>query len=678
MSNLRQVHLDFHNSDAITSIGDQFDPAEFAETMARAHVTSVNVFAKCLHGFSYYPTEVGTTHPGLCFDLFGQQVAALRARSIKAVAYVSVLWDDLSAKLHPEWVAADRNGRLLVRPALSDESAIDHGLGWSVLDLASDYPDYVVAQVEEISQRYEPDGFWFDIVPIIPNYSPAGVARMQDAGIDVSNSNAVRDYYLEVRDRFIERIAAAVRRRLPGASIAYNQTTDGWLARTIPGQGQVDIESLPTDGSWGYLHYPVMARYARTFGLPVVGMTGRFHRSWSDFGGLKTADQLTYEVGTILSGGGAPSIGDQLDPSGQLAPAVYQAVGAVFDHARKLEPWLADSTPVSEAAVVAQWERTPADAGRETLAPSDGVSGAAQLLLEQAVQFDVMDAERLQPGRYRLLVVPDDATLGPAALEALAECRQAGATLLTAGQALPDLPGSPARLAGPARTQPSFFRVGTFAAAAGADPDFPYACYGRAWSLAVEDAATAGQVVEGRFNRSWKHFTSHTYTPVGTKVAGPLLAQKDGWAHLAIPAFSDYAREGYWPEANVAAAVIRLLLPERRLSHDGPPWVEATLHEVAGADGPLATVVHLTAFQPRRSTHGVPRVDTAHGLVGFPIRVRTLKPVTRAYSAPSGAPVPFRHLSQGHVEVAPTWTPAHHLIVLEHTPSSMQTLSRGN
>ncbi|MDQ2946838.1 MAG: hypothetical protein M3Y27_12990 [Acidobacteriota bacterium] len=50
--------------------------------------------------------------------------------------------------------------------------------------------------------------------------------------------------------------------------------------------GLRDIESLPT-GGWGYSHFQNRVRYMRTLDRQLVGMTGRFHRSWADFGGFK-------------------------------------------------------------------------------------------------------------------------------------------------------------------------------------------------------------------------------------------------------------------------------------------------------------------------------------------------------------------------------------------------------
>ena len=73
----RQVHLDFHTSPDCPDVGVDFDGDTFARTLQEAHVDAINIFAKCHHGYSYYPTKVGTVHPGLKIDLLGGQIEAL-------------------------------------------------------------------------------------------------------------------------------------------------------------------------------------------------------------------------------------------------------------------------------------------------------------------------------------------------------------------------------------------------------------------------------------------------------------------------------------------------------------------------------------------------------------------------------------------------------------------------
>ncbi len=81
----RQVHLDFHTAPQIPDVGAEFDAEAFGDTMTRAHVNSVTVFAKCHHGHLYYNTNRPERHPGLRadLDLLERQVEALHQRGIR-------------------------------------------------------------------------------------------------------------------------------------------------------------------------------------------------------------------------------------------------------------------------------------------------------------------------------------------------------------------------------------------------------------------------------------------------------------------------------------------------------------------------------------------------------------------------------------------------------------------
>ena len=74
----RQVHLDFHTSEQLHNIGNKFSKEQFQSSLKLAHVDAVNLFAKCHHSWSYYPTAVGSMHPNLSFDLLGAQLEACR------------------------------------------------------------------------------------------------------------------------------------------------------------------------------------------------------------------------------------------------------------------------------------------------------------------------------------------------------------------------------------------------------------------------------------------------------------------------------------------------------------------------------------------------------------------------------------------------------------------------
>lgn len=67
----RQVHLDFHTSEAIEGIGSRFSKQQFQEMLQLGHVDSITVFAKCHHGWAYHPSTANEMHPHLSFDLLG-------------------------------------------------------------------------------------------------------------------------------------------------------------------------------------------------------------------------------------------------------------------------------------------------------------------------------------------------------------------------------------------------------------------------------------------------------------------------------------------------------------------------------------------------------------------------------------------------------------------------------
>lgn len=54
----RQINLDFHTGELITDVGADFRAEEFLATFQAAHVNSINLFAKCHHGWAYYDTKV--------------------------------------------------------------------------------------------------------------------------------------------------------------------------------------------------------------------------------------------------------------------------------------------------------------------------------------------------------------------------------------------------------------------------------------------------------------------------------------------------------------------------------------------------------------------------------------------------------------------------------------------
>jgi hypothetical protein len=638
----RQIHLDFHTSPACTDVGQDFDADLFARTLQDAHVNAINIFAKCHHGYSYYPTKVGTVHPGLQFDLLGQQIEALHRVGIACPIYVTVMWDELAGIQHPEWVIVNKDGRVASRAPLSN------AWGWTTLDVSSGYLNYLMAQVDEIARLYEVDGFWFDICFPRPNYSPWGIAQMQAAGVDVANDDAVWVFARRKQETFFAAMTKFVHDRVPDATIFYNGTISRDMRRIAPYETHFEVESLPTSGTWGYLHYPVMGRQARTYGKPMIGMTGRFHTFWGDFGGLKTADQMLYEVATVAAAGGRVCIGDQLHPRGVLDPAVYRLVGAAYERVAALEPWLVDTRPTAEAAVLAVGPLEEELDGIGTQNPD--AEGAVQMFVELGLQCDLIDAQADLAG-YELVVLPDGTVLDAELAAKLDRHVAGGGALIFSGTAGLDaitntfgIAEAPVRYGAPVPTIPSYIRpVGIQAPDTELADDYDYAFYEQAHVVTpLPGAESYGDLRRAYFSRTWDHFMGHQHAPAQQSLAAPLAVRAGKVLYLAAPLFAGYKKRDYWAYRAMVQGLIGHLLPQPRLIPVGPGWVEYSLHEQHGdASHPRRQVVHVIAYQPRRTLQHIPHVDQAWPVSGLGFKVRAPGQPQRVYLAPAGADLDY-------------------------------------
>ncbi len=639
----RQIHLDFHTSPYCLDVGVDFDADKFARTLQEAHVNAINIFAKCHHGYSYYPTKVGVVHPGLRFDLLGAQIEALHRANIVCPIYVSILWDELAGQQHPEWVIVNKDGRVASRAPLSD------AWGWTTLDISTGYADYVMDQVTELAKMYEVDGFWFDICFPKPNYSPWGQEQMRAAGVPLDDDHAVWEFARRKQERFFARLSQHVKSLVPEATIFYNGTIKRDMRRIVDYATHLEVESLPTSGTWGYLHYPVMVRQARTYGKPTIGMTGRFHNFWGDFGGLKTADQLLYECAVIVAAGGRISIGDQLHPRGSLDPAVYRLVGSAYAKIEKLEPWLVDATPLAEAAVLALGPLNEDVDGVGAQSPD--AEGAIQMFIEMGVQCDLVDAAA-DISRYRLVVLPDGAAVDETLGAKLNDYVAAGGALIFSGTAARSADGSsfvltesPVRYCEAAPTTPSYLRPTGLTPLPGSElaDDYDYAFYDQAHVVEpLSGSITYGDLRRAYFNRTWATFMGHQHAPVDRSLNAPIAVRRGKVLYLAAPLFSGYKKSDYWAYRSIIEALLPDLLPDRLLYPHAPGWVECSLHaQPATAEHPQRNILHMIAYQARRTLQHIPHVDQAWTVADLSVRVRCAQPPARVYLAPDGDDVPF-------------------------------------
>ena len=258
--------MDFHTSEHIPGVGAAFVADDFVATLKRAHVNSVTIFAKCHHGWSYYPTTVGKPHPQLARpDLLGEMVSALNAADIECPIYLSVQWDELTAREHPEWrVVSATNDYYHSLPG-DPSTGKAMSPAWHTICLNhTGYRQYVLDQAREVASRYQTQGLFFDIVLPPDCVCVDCLARMEAHGLDPENPADRLKNDEAVNEQFRSETSAALFAEFPNLRVFYNRGhIDKQGARRFSTYTHLELESLPT-GGWGYEHFPVSARYAAT------------------------------------------------------------------------------------------------------------------------------------------------------------------------------------------------------------------------------------------------------------------------------------------------------------------------------------------------------------------------------------------------------------------------------
>ncbi|RUP50198.1 hypothetical protein BC936DRAFT_139996 [Jimgerdemannia flammicorona] len=670
----RQVHLDFHTGPACEKVGRDFDKKTFAQTIKNAHINSMTVFAKC-----YYPTKFGKMHPHLDFDLLGAQIKALHSVGARAPIYLTMNWDDYAGEIHSEWVVVEKSGTAKIRPPLTAMSPQNGPLGWTHVDVLTGYGEYLVSQVREILDMYGDavDGFFFDICTPQTNYSAMSQARMRSEGVEIDNDWAVWEYARMKYYAYVKRLSDIVLKARPDASIFYNFSVNPTLNLMLPYQTHLEIESPSLCDlrlTVFSRHAAVMSRQARTTKYTFLGMTGRFHKAWGDFGGIKTSHQLEYEVGTIVAAGGLISVGDQLHPHGVLDPAVYALIGKCFGKIESLEPWLNDAVTEAEVALLAVGNMDPAgkDWDKYNSAHFSDLNGAAQMFLEKGVQFDVIEAATPIADKYKVLVLSDGSLISDDLRDRITEFIVRGGKLILSGTAVKnDIPAVPVRYVSPAPTTPSYLRLDTFLTRLPSSElscDYDYVFYDTAHVVepTTSTAESFGTLSQALFNRTWKHLTSHAHAPVGDSLGSPIVVRDPSVLYFAAPLLGSFMQHDYWCYRDIALAALEDWMPRRLIVPRAPGWMEFSLHTQV-LDTCKRKVVHIVAYHPRRTWQSTPHVDQGWSVSGVGFRLLDVEGwglPKRVYLAPEEEEMDFK-MNEEYVDVELEKVEIHTVVVVE-------------
>ena len=662
----RQIHLDFHTSEKIPGIASAWDRKHWQETLKRGHVNSINVFAVCHHGWSYYNTQVGQRHPHLepGLDLTRAMLDACHEAGIHTQVYLTVGVNNRFAREHSEWRCINEHGGYFGWSQKPTDP------GFHMLCFNTPYLDFVCDEVRELGRLFpDTDGLWLDIIHKPQCLCPWCLASMVRLGLRPEIEADRAKHADIVLQNYYHRTLAALREVHPTMLLTQNS---GHLTRGdrrfLKHVTHLELESLPT-GGWGYDDFPMSAKYAQLTGLEFLGMTGKFHTTWGEFGGFKHPNALRYECAAMLAYGAKCSVGDQLHPDGRLDESTYAIIGEAYAEVEAKEPWCVNSRNVADVGLLSAVALDPAHK-----AGADSDIGTSRMLLEGHVLFDMLDAE-MDFAPYPLLLLPDEATVAPALKKKLDAYLATGGKILFTGRSPLDDAGRPLFDLGATVAGESEFSLDYILPIPELRSPFvqsPIVMYSRYPRLKITTGKALGDVIEPYFERAWNHFCSHQHAPPRRTATGFACGVERGnllWLPMDI--CRAYRKLGQVVAKQFLLGCLRRLLGEGiRLRANLPATARVTLTEQPQANRHVLHLLHANLSQrggPQQGHMGQVTMEVIEDLTpccDVRVSLRLGRPVRRVTLAPQGKEIPFR-MDNGRLVLELARFTCHQMVAME-------------
>jgi len=643
----RQIHLDYHTSEKIVGIGADFDPDAFAATLQKARVNSITCFGRCHHGMIYFDSakHPERIHPHMKQkSLLREQIEACHKRDIRVPIYLTVQWDYFTAQRNPEWLTLDEKG-------MSRQLPYEPGF-YGNLCVNTPYRDFLKDHITDLFERVPVDGLFLDIVQVrecsCRRCKEGLLAEGRSALVggeqaDPSNALHRHAYAHRMIYDFKREMTAIIRTLSKDCTIFYNAGHIGPKHRPVKdAYTHWELESLPS-GGWGYMDFPLKARYTRGLDIDTLGMTGKFHTSWGDFHSLKNQAALEYECFQMIALNAKCSIGDQLHPRGKLDEAAYDLIGKVYAQVEAKEPWCAGARGLADIALLTPEEFLPPSAARVP----DTAFGAVRMLTEMGAQFDVVDSVS-DLSAYKLLILPDEIPVNEALGSKIESFISGGGALIASHQSglKPDKSGFAVQslgleYVGDAPFSPDFLVLQKGQASVVSDGISPaeYVMYEKGSEVRLSGASELVKTNVPYFNRTWDHFCSHRHTPSEFRYGYPGVTRNGRAIYFAHPIFAQYQQNApVWVKRMLKNA-IDTLLPDPFVRVKAPSSTLVALNEQAGQN---RLVLHLLHYIPERRGRAFDVIEDVIPIHAVETSVRVAGPVKAVRLAPQGTALPHR------------------------------------
>ena len=610
------LFFDFHTMPANPDVGKKFDMDAITDWFKACGADFVVFPMRCNLGTAYYPTRLGIPHPAMQGDLFGDLVKACHAKGIAISAYINVGLSHEEAYRRRDWTVLRADGRMYgeqFNNSFCRQMCYNTG-----------YAEHVIGMVREVVERYKVDGLFFDCFHTEACIGIECMEKMKAERVDWSDPVQLNDFNYRKMLTMGRRLSEGVR-AINADLLLYFNGID-YEAQAEFGS-YLELECLP-QGGWGYEVLPMMARYMRTLGKPVLNMTGRFQKSWGDFGGVRTTPALEYDCIYGIANGLPPSIGDHFHPRGDLNRAVMKLDKAVYKNLQPLQPWIEGAVPVVDMANVMAYSYPGCkwiggERQKQMESANGSLTAATRMLCELKMQFD--NVTLAAPwDKYKVLILPDEIEISAKIAERLKKHLKHGGAIIASG--FSGLDEARAKFAldvfgveykGVDPFDPAYIEFKP--EFADGMPDMPVTLYERGLSVTarpgVEILAT---ITAPYYNDEWDGRHGNRYTPPDKGTGRPAVTLNARVAYVSHPIFHTYYTSGALPMRQIVANLLARFLPDPLIRAPGAP----SFSRVTVTSQPGRRMVYVMAYLPESRGAGMNMIEEPLELNDFAVSLR--------------------------------------------------------
>ena len=610
------LFFDNHTHIENPDVGKNFDAEVFTDNLKKCKVNFLGFHARCNAGLAYYDTKIGIKHPALTYDLFGEVTRCCRKKDIAVIAYLNGGISTQEGLAHRDWTTVYKPGK---------------GSFWRVSPYAitmcynSPWRDHLIAMVREIVSNYPVEGVFIDCLAPYTCVCPNCIKMMQEAKVDYNDDNAVLEFSRQSVVRLCQDITKAVKEIKNDPMLFFN----GPLFDTVKDcDTYFDFECLPTAG-WGYECLPEMAHAIRNIdeSKQVLNMTGRFY-NWGDFGGLRTAPSLLFDLQYGLAHGMRPNVGGHVHPRGDRDQAVFDRIAQVYGELQKYEDWYTNAKNVADIAVIYPQQ--------DKNFQSKTMRSCVRMLDELKMQFDIIFSDcKKSWANYKLLILPENVEINDVMIEKINAHIANNGKLIAFGKVAAEKLGAQLGIqyVGDSLLDPVYFQMnGEYNDKL---EDMYLSLYAPACHAKLAGATGASRLVKPYYNYGWNGVSAMFYAPPQEETEMPFITRKGDCIWCAGDLFTGYSTRGAIHLRDIFKNLIFTLLEEPLVKVEKMP----SYSRVILTEQPGRINAHIIVYAPeKRSDCTV--VEEAAAIVNGKFSIYTGgRKVKAAYYAPTGEPV---------------------------------------